>query len=372
MRGQPVAKEWADRKMPPGFLAVNGNKRSITLDLRRPEAVEIVKRLVLTTDVVWENFRPGVMDRLGMGYEAFASLTRDSSTARSPDSVRRGRSAPRPPSTGSSRPCPESCRSPASPPGDRCARDSPAATPSGGLTAALAVSSALYQRTHTGRGQFVDVAMLDAALAFIPGLGLRVHRGRYRAEADRQRLGEPQAHGPSLPGPGRLPRARRADREAVREPHAGDRAPRRAHGPALQGSGGADGARGASSRGDRGRARQRRPQDLGGAADRGRRALRVDLEDRRDRRAPAARAPRRAADDRLRLRPHCAWSAPASGSPTGARASTAPRPPSGNTPTTSWPKPATPPRRSRSCGTTPLCRSIRVQSREPGRRGHTR
>lgn len=39
----------------------------------------------------------------------------------------------------------------------------------GGMTAALAVASALYQRTHSGKGQFVDVAMLDAALAFIPG-----------------------------------------------------------------------------------------------------------------------------------------------------------------------------------------------------------
>ena len=39
----------------------------------------------------------------------------------------------------------------------------------GGMTAALAVASPLYQRTHTGRGQFVDVAKLDAELAFIPG-----------------------------------------------------------------------------------------------------------------------------------------------------------------------------------------------------------
>src|SRR5262249_37088806 len=69
-RGQLVAaREWVERKMPPGFLAVNANKRSLTLDLRRPEAVEIVKRLVTTADVVWENFRPGVMDKLGLGYD---------------------------------------------------------------------------------------------------------------------------------------------------------------------------------------------------------------------------------------------------------------------------------------------------------------
>src|SRR5262249_33812454 len=47
-RSQLISKEWAERKMPPGFLAVNGNKRSITLDLRKPEAVEVVKPLLHT------------------------------------------------------------------------------------------------------------------------------------------------------------------------------------------------------------------------------------------------------------------------------------------------------------------------------------
>src|SRR3989337_2657246 len=52
------------------FLAVNRNKKSLTLDLKTPEALEIVLRLLDLTDVVVENFRPGTMDRLGLGYEA--------------------------------------------------------------------------------------------------------------------------------------------------------------------------------------------------------------------------------------------------------------------------------------------------------------
>src|SRR2546422_795211 len=63
-RSQLIASKWAERKMPPGFLAVNGNKRSITLDLRKPEAIQVVNKLVRISDVVWENFRPGVMDKL--------------------------------------------------------------------------------------------------------------------------------------------------------------------------------------------------------------------------------------------------------------------------------------------------------------------
>ena len=52
-RVSPADRAWAERKMAPSFLSMNGNKRSIALDLRRPEAVEIVKRLVVGADVVW-------------------------------------------------------------------------------------------------------------------------------------------------------------------------------------------------------------------------------------------------------------------------------------------------------------------------------
>jgi crotonobetainyl-CoA:carnitine CoA-transferase CaiB-like acyl-CoA transferase len=164
-----ISKEWADRKMASSFLAVNANKRSMTLDLRRPEAVEIVRRLVPTADVVWENFRPGVMERLGLGYESLAALnprliycavsgfghTGPEKTTAAFDGKLQAMS------------------------GIMSITGDPAGGPMragfaicdtiGGITAALAVTSALYQRTHTGRGQFVDVAMLDAALAFIPG-----------------------------------------------------------------------------------------------------------------------------------------------------------------------------------------------------------
>ena len=164
-----ISKEWAERKMASSFLAVNANKRSITLDLRKPEAVEVVTRLVAGADVVWENFRPGVMDRLGLGYDALSSInprliycavsgfghTGPEKTTAAFDGKLQAMSG---------------IMSITGNPADGPMRAGFAICDTiGGMTAAFAVSSALYQRTHTGRGQFVDVAMLDAALAFIPG-----------------------------------------------------------------------------------------------------------------------------------------------------------------------------------------------------------
>jgi CoA:oxalate CoA-transferase len=56
------------------FIAMNRGKRSITADLKKPAAIEIVQRMVKTYDVLLTNYRPGVLDRLGLGYEEVRKL----------------------------------------------------------------------------------------------------------------------------------------------------------------------------------------------------------------------------------------------------------------------------------------------------------
>ena len=164
-----VSKEWADRKMASSFLAVNANKRSITLDLRKPEAVEVVKRLVPGADVVWENFRPGVMERLGLGYETLAALNPRLIYCAVSGFGHTGPERTTAAFDGKLQAMSGIMSITGDPAGGPMRAGFAICDTIGGMTAALAVSSALFQRTHTGRGQFVDVAMLDAALAFIPG-----------------------------------------------------------------------------------------------------------------------------------------------------------------------------------------------------------
>jgi crotonobetainyl-CoA:carnitine CoA-transferase CaiB-like acyl-CoA transferase len=56
------------------FMFPNRNKKSIALDLKKPEGVEAIKKLAKISDVIVENFRPGVMDRLGIGYDTLSKL----------------------------------------------------------------------------------------------------------------------------------------------------------------------------------------------------------------------------------------------------------------------------------------------------------
>jgi len=71
MRQWPPITEGASGSYSENFASINRNKRSIVLDLKDPAQKEAARRLVLSADVVLENNRPGVMDRLGLGYESF-------------------------------------------------------------------------------------------------------------------------------------------------------------------------------------------------------------------------------------------------------------------------------------------------------------
>ncbi|MBN9024727.1 MAG: CoA transferase [Rhizobiales bacterium] len=65
---------WVGGTESPNFLAWNRNKRSLALDLKAPEAKEILYKIAETADVVVQNFRPGVLERLGFGYADFARV----------------------------------------------------------------------------------------------------------------------------------------------------------------------------------------------------------------------------------------------------------------------------------------------------------
>src|SRR5438552_2330431 len=73
-RSSPVRWEGSAQGLGPSFLGINSNKRSITLDLSKPAAIEIAKRLATDADIVWENFRPGIMERFGLGYETLREI----------------------------------------------------------------------------------------------------------------------------------------------------------------------------------------------------------------------------------------------------------------------------------------------------------
>src|SRR5256885_6836173 len=70
MRTRPPLRNGASTS----FGQLNAGKKSIVLDLKRPPAVEAVRRLVATADVVVENFRPGGMRRFGLDYESLAPI----------------------------------------------------------------------------------------------------------------------------------------------------------------------------------------------------------------------------------------------------------------------------------------------------------
>ena len=146
------------------FLAQNPGKRSITLNLKHAKGKEAFRRLVRTADVVMENFRPGVMDRLGVGhadlmketprlvYCAISGFGQDGPLRDLPayDQIIQGMSGIMS-VTGAPENAPYRV-------------GYPVADTIGGITAAFAVAAALADRQRT-EGVFIDVSMLEAAMA---------------------------------------------------------------------------------------------------------------------------------------------------------------------------------------------------------------
>jgi crotonobetainyl-CoA:carnitine CoA-transferase CaiB-like acyl-CoA transferase len=151
-------------RMGASFLAQNAGKRSIALDLKKPGGNAVLHRLVASADALVENFRPGVMARLGLGYEALlahnprlvycaiSGFGQDGPLRDLPayDQIIQGMAGVMS-ITGDADSAPLRV-------------GFPVADTIGGLTAAMAVAAALAERDRAG-GRFIDVSMLEAVLA---------------------------------------------------------------------------------------------------------------------------------------------------------------------------------------------------------------
>ena len=146
------------------FLAQNANKKSLTLNLKLEDAREIFRALATQADVVVENFRPGVMTRLGLGCEQLRALNprliycaisgfgQTGPDAHKPayDQIIQGLSGVMA-INGDERLNP-------------LRAGFPVCDTVGGLNAAFAIMAALYHRERTGEGQMIDVALLDSIM----------------------------------------------------------------------------------------------------------------------------------------------------------------------------------------------------------------
>ena len=171
-RGDPM-RQWG-REKPHGLSlwwpVIARNKKSVTLDLRHPEGQSLARRLLGTADVLVENFRPGTLERWGLGYDALAERNPGLVLVRVTGFGQDGPYAPRA-GYGSIGEAMGGLRyvtgDPSTPPsrsgisiGDSLA----------GTFAALGALLALHARARTGRGQVVDSAIYEAVLAMTESL----------------------------------------------------------------------------------------------------------------------------------------------------------------------------------------------------------
>lgn len=146
------------------FLAQNAGKRSLTINLKNPAGKEVFRRLVATADVIVENFRPGVMDRLELSYEALKKFKRDLIYCAISGFGQTGPLKDNPAYDQ----IVQGLSGVMSVTGDKNSAPLrvgyPVADTIGGITAAFAVAAALFRRQRNSEGELIDVSMLEATL----------------------------------------------------------------------------------------------------------------------------------------------------------------------------------------------------------------
>jgi crotonobetainyl-CoA:carnitine CoA-transferase CaiB-like acyl-CoA transferase len=149
------------------YIMFNAGKQSMTLDLKKPEAREIITKLVKTADVVVENFRAGVMERLGFGYQALLAHNPKLVYCSISGFGQTGPEAKTAAFDGNIQAMSGMMAVSGEVEGPPMRAGYSVGDTSTGLNATIAICAAIYQRDRTGQGQYIDVAMLDCAISLM-------------------------------------------------------------------------------------------------------------------------------------------------------------------------------------------------------------
>ncbi|MFN0161073.1 MAG: CaiB/BaiF CoA transferase family protein [Burkholderiales bacterium] len=167
MRITGAAPDWNARGMGPGWMAANAGKRSIALDISRPAGVEVARRLAAKADVLCENFRPGVMERRGLGWKQLQQENPRLIYCSVSGFGASGPESGEPAFDGKIQAMSGLMSLTGEPAQGPMRAGLAAADMATGMMTAFALATALFQRTHTGCGQLVDVSMLDTMLGML-------------------------------------------------------------------------------------------------------------------------------------------------------------------------------------------------------------
>ena len=155
------------------YLNFNRNKKSVTIDLRTPQGREVLHRLVGVSDVVFDAFRPSVLERLGLDYEKLKAINPSIIACSLSAFGQEGPYRERPGFDGIVQAMGGGMSVTGNPGQPPVFMGFPVGDMVGGYMAALSIASALYGRRVTGEGRRLDISLLDVQI------GLQAHLGQF-------------------------------------------------------------------------------------------------------------------------------------------------------------------------------------------------